>query len=190
MPAQVFGLAFPKVVKNGSAMKPLSDSDFRAGRLMLDDGDFAVAPAKYLGPTDPIREDVWRSIISLPDDVSIRTSDKYGSQLEQMWEYWGIWGRVVLAVQALTDNPADSPTAVAACDAADEFQAATYCALVGFYRVAFSCLRNVLEQMTIGARLAITSDAKSFANWRNGEDGVGFRWAADTLSNSPMVLAL
>lgn len=171
-------------------MKPLSTSDFRAKRLMLEDSDFAVASGKYPGPTNLIQEDTWKSIVSLPDDVSIRTLDKFGSQLEQMWEYWGIWGRVVLAVQALSSNPTESPTAVAACDAADEFQAATYCALVGFYRVAFSCLRNVLEQMTIGARLAITSDAKSFADWRNGEDRIGFDWAADTLPKSPKVLAL
>lgn len=157
---------------------------------MLDDSDFAVASDRYPGSPDLIQEDIWKSIVSLPDDVSVRTSDKYGSQLGQLWEYWGVWGRVVLAVQAISGNPAESPTAVAACDAADEFQAATYCALVGFYRVAFSCLRNVLEQMTIGARLAITRDAKSFASWRNGEDGIGFGWAADTLSNSPEVLAL
>jgi len=171
-------------------MKPLSPSDFRAKRLMLEDSDFAVVSGSYPGPTDLIQEDTWKSITSLPDDVSIRTSDKYGPQLEQMWEYWGIWGRVVLGVQALSSDPTESPTAVAACDAADEFQAATYCALVGFYRVAFSCLRNVLEQMTIGTRLAITSDANSFADWRNGEDRIGFGWAADTLPQNPKVRAL
>ena len=101
-----------------------------------------------------------------------------------------MWTRVVLGVQALSSDPTKSPTAMAACEASDEFQAATYCALVGFYRVAFSCLRNVLEQMTIGARLAITSDATSFADWKNGEDRIGFRWAADTLPRSSSVLAL
>ncbi len=171
-------------------MKPLPASDFRAKRLMLEDSDFAVAPGKYLGPTNLIQEDTWKSITSLPDDVSIRTSDKYGSQLEEMWEYWGTWGRVVLAVQALSRDPSQSPTAIAACDASDEFQAATYCALVGFYRVAFSCLRNVLEQMTIGTRLATISDTKSFADWRNGEDRIGFGWAADTLTGSSDVLAV
>jgi hypothetical protein len=171
-------------------MKPLSASDFRAKRLMLEASDFEIAGGKYPGPTNLIQEDTWKSITSLPDDVSIRTSDKYGPQLEQMWEYWGFWGRVVLAVQALSNHPPESPTAVAACDATDEFQAATYCSLVGFYRVAFSCLRNVLEQMTIGAGLATTTDAKSFADWRNGEDRIGFGWAADTLPNSPEVRAL
>ncbi len=171
-------------------MKTLPASDFRAKRLMLEKKDFAAASGRYAGPTNLISRRTWKSIVALPDDVSVRTSDKYGSQLEQMWEYWRTWGRVVLGVQALTSEPTESPTAVAASDAADEFQAATYCALVGYYRVAFSCLRNVLEQMTIGARLAISSDPKSFADWRNGEDTIKFGWAADTLPKSPEVVAL
>jgi hypothetical protein len=48
------------------------------------------------------------------------TSDQYGPQLEQMWEYWGIRDRAVLAIQELSIDPTESPTAVAACDAADE----------------------------------------------------------------------
>jgi hypothetical protein len=171
-------------------MKPLSLSDFRANRLMLDDSDFAIAPGDYPGPTNLIQKATWTSIVSLPDDVSIRTSDQYGPQLEQMWEYWSMWGRTVLAIQELRSDPAESPTAVAACDAADEFQAATYCALVGYYRVAFSCLRNVLEQITIGTRLTLSTDAKSFADWRNGDERIGFGWAADTITKNPKVRAL
>jgi hypothetical protein len=151
-------------------MKPLSASDFRAARLMLADSDFAL--------------------VSLPDDVSIRTSDTYGPQLEQMWEYWSIWGRVVLAVHALTKNPTESPTATAACDAADEFQAATYCALVGYYRVAFSCLRSVLEQMTVATRLALIPDPKQFAEWRNASEKIGIGWAADTIVKNTGVRAV
>lgn len=65
-------------------MKRLDDSDFRARRFMLEKPDFAWAPGKYSGPTNLIDEDTWISIVALPDDVSIRTSDKYGSQLAQM----------------------------------------------------------------------------------------------------------
>lgn len=151
-------------------MKPLDPSDFRARRFMLEEGDFALAPAEYAGPTNLIDEDTWKSIVALADDVSIRTSDKYGSQLQTMWEYWGMWTRVVGGVQALTGEPSESPTAIAACDATDEFQAGTYNALVGYYRVAFSCLRNVLEQMTIALQLSLSNDAHDFVDWRNGED--------------------
>ena len=171
-------------------MKPLSPSDFRASRLMLENTDFAVAPGKYAGPSDLVEESIWNSIASLPDDVSIRTSDKYGSQLGEMWGYWGLWTRVVLGVQALTKDPTESPTAIASCDATDEFQAATYCALTGYYRVAFSCLRNVLEQVTIATRLALVPDPKFFADWRNASEKIGFGWAADTIAKSPDVKAL
>ena len=171
-------------------MKPLSASDFRAHRLVLEDSDFLIAPGNCPGPTNLIRQATWESIVSLPDDVSIRTSDQFGPELEQMWEYWGTWGRVVLAIQELSSRPAELPTAVAGCDAADEFQAATYCALVGYYRLAFSCLRNVVEQITIGTRLAVSTDAKSFADWRNGDERIGFGWAADTITKSRQVRAL
>jgi hypothetical protein len=93
-------------------------------------------------------------------------------------------------VQALSNDPTESPTAIAACDAADEFQGATYRALVGYYRVAFSCLRNVLEQMTIGARLALVPEPKYFSDWRNSNEKLGFGWAADTLPKSPDATAL
>jgi hypothetical protein len=170
-------------------MKPLPSSDFRAARLMLEDDDFGLSSGEYEGPTNLIAESAWKSIVSLPDDVSIRTSDKYGPELSQMWECWGTWGRVVLAVQELTKDPG-SPTAIVACDAADEFQGATYCALVGFYRVAFSCLRNVVEQTAIATRLTMLPDAKFFQGWQSGSEKLGFGWAADTLPRSPEVAAL
>lgn len=107
-----------------------------------------------------------------------------------MWEYWEMWIRVVGAVQALSTDPRQSPTAIAACNAIDEFQAATYAALVGYYRMAFSCLRNVLEQVTIAAQLTIGHGAQDFADWRNGELRIRFGWAADMLPKSAAVAAL
>lgn len=171
-------------------MKALPTSDFRAKRLMLEKKDFALTSGRYPGATDLIRKKTWRHIISLPDDVSIRTSDRFGSKLEQMNEYSDTWGRIVLGIQSLSKRPRKSPTAIAACDAADEFEASAYCALVGYYRVAFSCLRNVLEQMTIATRLTLIGDSKSFADWRNAETRIGFGWAADTLPQSTEVAAI
>ncbi len=157
---------------------------------MLEKRDFALASRKYPGPTNLIDKGTWRSIVSLPDDVSIRTSDKYGSQVGKIWDYWGLWTRVVGAVQAFSKNPRTSPTSIAASDATDEFQAAAYAALVGYYRVAFSCLRNVLEQTTIAAQLAATNNQQDFADWRNGEDRIRFGWAADMLPKNPAADAL
>jgi hypothetical protein len=157
---------------------------------MLEKDDFALTSGEYSGPTNLIDEGTWKSMVALPDDVSIRTSDKYGSQLRTMWEHWDMWNRVVGGIQALSSNPAESPTAVAACDAADDFQAATYTALVGYYRVAFSCLRNVLEQITIALQLSLSNDAQGFSDWRSGEDRIKFGWAADRLPKIPQVDSL
>lgn len=171
-------------------MKPLPKSDFRARRLILEDDDFALTPGKSDGPTKITATLTWKSIVSLPDDVSIRTSDKYGPQLEQMWEYWRIWVRIFLVVQNLSKDSTESPIAIALSDAADEFQASIYCALVGYYRIAFSCLRNVLEQTTIATRLTLIPDPEFFADWRNASEKIGFGWAADTLPKSQDVVAL
>jgi hypothetical protein len=107
-----------------------------------------------------------------------------------MWGYWGLWTRVVLGVQLLSKDSKESPTAIAACDATDEFQGATYCALTGYYRVAFSCLRNALEQTTIASRLTLVPDATFFTDWRNASEKIGFGWAADTIAKSSGVTAL
>jgi hypothetical protein len=156
---------------------------------MLVDDDFGQTPGKYPGPTNLVEEATWKSIVGLPDDARIRTSDAYGSQLQTMWEYWGMWTRVVLGVQELYHDPTKSPTAIAAIDVGDEFQAGTYAALVGYYRVAFSCLRNVLEQITIAAQLAISKDGQDFTDWRNGEERIRFGWAADMLLRNAGVAA-
>ena len=171
-------------------MKPLPDSDFRARRFLLEKEDFALASGDYAGPINLIDEGTWHSIVDLPDDVSIRTTDKYGSQLGQMWKFWGMWTRVVGGVQALSRDCKESPGAIAACDATDEFQAATYSALVGYYRVAYSCLRNVVEEITIATQLAISKNADDFVAWRTGDDRIKLGWAADLLPRSPAVDAL
>lgn len=171
-------------------MRTLDDSDFRARRFMLEEDDFGLSTGMYPGPTNLIDEGTWRSMVALVDDVSIRTSDKYGEQLKQMWNYWDMWNPVTYGVQDLSKKTEGYPTAMAASDAADEFQAATYAVLVGYYRVAFSCLRNVLEQITIAAELTISGDVQGLTDWRNGEDRIRFGWAADMLSKNLCVADL
>ena len=36
-------------------------------------------------------EETWNSIVSLPDDVSIRTSDDFGTLLRLLWDFWEDW---------------------------------------------------------------------------------------------------
>lgn len=171
-------------------MKPLPPSDFRSRRLMLDDDDFAISPGKYEGPIDLVDQSTWNSMVSLPDDVSIRTSDMFGSRMRQVWRLWDMWNRVVGALDDLGDYRASG---IAAADASDELQAAAHCALVGYYRVAFSCLRNVLEQITVASQLDMSHGCDSmqdFDAWRVGDERINFGWAADRLPKNPRVAAL
>lgn len=128
---------------------------------------------------DLIDKDTWNSIVSLPDDVSIHTFDHYGSVLKKFWSAWSEWICLVGALQGAVKDQTTSPIAHVACIAADELQASIYNALVGFYRLAFSSLRNILEQMTIGLHLNLAGDQETFQDWLNGERELKLGWAAD-----------
>jgi len=79
--------------------------------------------------------------VTLPDDVSLRTSADYGSELKVMDELWGSW------IESLGDI--QDPVLIGMLDAADEFQASTLISLRGYNRVALACLRAALELNTI-----------------------------------------
>jgi hypothetical protein len=172
-------------------MKFLPDNDFRSRRLILEPDDFALGPEEPDNPpSDLLDESTWRSMTSLQDDVSVRTSNDHGSLLKSLWECWSEWSCLVGALQALTTNPADSPLCNVACNVGDEFQSSICNALVGFYRVAFSGLRNVLEHMSIGLQLELASDSTLFQSWLNGDTELGLGWAADLLRSHARVLAI
>ena len=158
-----------------------NQNDFRNSRKKLLPEDFATGPRIDPNPSDLIDADTWNSIVSLPDDVSLRTRDHYGSVLRKFWDAWGEWICLVLALQGAVKYPTTSPIAHVASHAIDEIQASIYNALVGFYRLAFSSLRNVLEQMTIGLHLKLSGDQNRFLAWLNGDRELGFGWAADNV---------
>ncbi len=56
----------------------------------------------------------------------------------------------------------------AALLAGEEFSALTFIGSHGYYRQAFGCLRNALEELTVGAGLAVTGNQALFNKWRNG----------------------
>jgi hypothetical protein len=63
-------------------MKFLPENDFRSRRLILEPEDFAIGPDEADGvPPDLIDEPTWRSMISLQDDVSVRTSNLRNNEL-------------------------------------------------------------------------------------------------------------
>jgi hypothetical protein len=90
----------------------------------------------------------------------------------------------------LAPSVGESPLCAAACDVGDEFQASISNALVGFYRVAFSCLRNALENMSIGLELELSSDSVRFNSWQSGDIELNLGWAADVLPSHSVVFSI
>lgn len=170
--------------------KKANKDDFRKSRTKLPPGAFAIGPKTDPSPSDLIDADTWNSIVSLPDDVSLRTSEHYGSVLKKFWDAWGEWICLVLALQGAVKKPSTSPIAHCAGATIDEVQASIYNALIGFYRLAFSSLRNILEQMTIGLHLELTDNQKIFSDWVNGDRELRFGWATDNVSHHSSVYNL
>jgi hypothetical protein len=165
--------------------------DFRSLRAKLPPEAFALGPeGPDSPPSDLVDQDTWHSIVSLPDDVSVRTSDHYGSTLKALWSLWGEWSCLVGALQETVHDPTTSPIAQVTCDMGDELQASIYNALVGFYRLAFASLRNVAEQMTIALQLNLADERDIFQAWIRGDCELGFRQASDKLLSCPSIADL
>lgn len=161
--------------------RQLALSDFRAIRVVLEPDDFALGGDEPdPPPTDLITEKTWHGIMDLPDDVAIRTSDRTGQVLGEV--YW-LWGRWIEAV-----GETDDALFVPMLDAHDDLQASFFDSLHGYYRTAFSALRNVIELMTIGACGALAK-TPLYKEWRNGSTEFKFGTACDLLSKEPSLSA-
>ena len=162
---------------------PLPADDFRSVRIVLEDEDFALPPKNPNHvPRDLIERDVWNSIVILPDDVSVRTSNEYGQLLKGMDRCWDAW----IESLAMRKDPIES----AILDTADEFHAGTYNSLHGFYRQAFGCLRNALEVMTVATFCQVTSQRDLFKRREEGTAKIEFGKACDGLLGSSRLGAL
>jgi hypothetical protein len=111
----------------------LPKTDFRSRRV-LTRADFGYAPEPQARPSDPVKRATWNSIVTLPNDVSIRTSNYHGTTLEQLNELWGEW------IKAVGDKQ-DCMFPVM-LDAGDDFQAATYTILTGYYSLSIAAQCN------------------------------------------------
>ena len=158
--------------------KPMPSGDFRAVRIILEPEDFAISDDIEEVPTDLIPEKTWHHLVGLPDDVAVRTSSHEGTILHDVSELHGEFGCVSLAIQKLVPHGTDSPFVDVILDAIGELQASIYNALTGYYRVAFSALRNVVEYSTIGLHLELSGDQATFQDWLAGKE-LKFGWAAD-----------
>jgi hypothetical protein len=163
-------------------VKQMSLSDFRAVRLVCERKDFVFAPGPESAPSDLISKKTWQSIITLPDDVSIRTSNYHGRVLRNLHELSGAW------IDAVGDD--EDMVFQTSIDALDEFDAVTFNALHGYYRQAIGCLRNVLELTTFGAYCQVCSKNLEFSRWLEGELQIRFGTACDGLLSVPAIQPL
>ncbi|MFQ5886142.1 MAG: hypothetical protein ACE5II_02785 [Anaerolineae bacterium] len=151
----------------------LSQGDFRTTRCRLPLEAFLWAEGPDLPPSDLVEKQIWSSIISFPDDVSIRTSDHHGTELKAMHELWGGW------IESFGEKQ-DAMWYVM-LDTADELQACLFNSLCGFYRVAASCLRTALELTTIGTYFQLSLELSDLLKWKEGRYQVKFGMACDHL---------
>lgn len=163
----------------------LETSDFRAVRYILEPEDFLLGPDEPdPSPSDPIEPRIWGGITTLPTDVAIRTSDHHGRLLKLLYDLWAAW------LKAIGDPETPDQIFYPMLDAADDFRAATFNALHGFYRQSFDCLRSSLELVAIGAYCQVFNKPDDFQQWRAGQLELGLGRACDNLMRARVVRPL
>src|SRR6266849_5241157 len=101
--------------------KPLPLTDFRAVRIVLEPDDFALgSESPEPSPSDLISEESWRSLVTLPDDVAVRTSNHYGTTVKDISELRGELVSLSIALQQIVKDVSRSPMAHVMIDATDE----------------------------------------------------------------------
>jgi hypothetical protein len=151
---------------------PLPDDDFRRIRRYLAPHVYATwrvddpdEPDLWAPPDDMIPKDDWDGIMTLPTDVVLKTTSYEGSLTHRLHQIASDW------VWATPMEPDTAPFMhEPAIIAGEELDAAVFNAVHGYYRQAFSCMRNVLEVMAIAAGLAAARMKDEFAEWRNGKE--------------------
>ncbi len=157
--------------------------NFRSNRYKLPPEAFAIHPdGPEPPPRDVVEPEIWGGIITLPDDVSMRTSDDYGTELKAMYELWGSFIEMSLESKG--------GWSLASLDMADALQACTFNSLCGYYRVAASCLRAAIESIVIGTYLQLEETEEQINRWQKGEFDISFGSACDRLSKSSKVTGL
>lgn len=150
-------------------------TDFRARRQILVRGDFGLAEKRQPPPSNLIEKKVWRSIVTLPDDVAIRTSNHHGKVLAQLDDLRSAW---TFSTRLPPYRESMSPVML---DANDEIQAALYNCLTRFYRFSVGGMRNVLELVAIGCWAKVCGKKEEFRDWRKGKLQLGLGTACDGL---------
>jgi hypothetical protein len=164
---------------------PLSVGRFRAERQYLADHVFLNVPGAGAPPSELVDRETWEGIMDLPTDVLLRTTDYLGHMVNDLNQQGGAW------IHATPTQPGDAAFMFEpAMDASDEFQAAPFIAMHGWYRQATAGLRNALEGMACAAALAVRNDSTRYADWRAGRYEPKFGNAVELLAADPTLAAV
>lgn len=143
-------------------VRPLDPSDFRAHRKILEPDDFALCDGETdPSPTDLISEVAWDGIMTLPDDVAVRTTSYQGERIELLYDLWAGW---------IESMPRRSIVADAMLDSADDLSAAVFNLVHGFYNQAISSLRSALETTALACECSLTQSPKRWEAWQSGSE--------------------
>jgi hypothetical protein len=165
--------------------RPLEVGLFRAERQYLADHVFALVSGGDEPPNDVVPREAWEGMMDLPTDVLLRTTDYLGRMVDDLHDQGNAW------IHAAPMQPNDSQFMFEpSLDASDEFQAAPFVAMHGWYRQATAGLRNALEAMACGAAFAVRKDTAHYADWRAGSFEPKFGNAVELLAADSAVAAL
>jgi hypothetical protein len=165
---------------------PIQVGRFRAKRQHLADHCFALlSDEPDPPPNDVVDQEAWEGIMDLPTDVLLRTTDYLGTMVNDLHDQWSAW---IFAVP--TEPSATAFMFEPGLDAADEFAAAPFAAMHGWYRQATAGLRNALESMAYGAAFAVRNDTAEYAGWRAGTHEPRFGNAVELLAADPTLAAV
>ncbi|MCA3774050.1 MAG: hypothetical protein IN818_03430, partial [Cutibacterium sp.] len=144
----------------------LAFDDFRAHRKVLDSDDFALTDGEPdPPPRDLVSQEVWDGIMTLPDDVVIRTTSHLGEWVELLYDLWGGW---------INSLPRRSIVTQAMLDCADDFSAALFNLVHGYYKQAIAALRNALETMVLACECTLSGTVETWHEWQDGKE-IAFR---------------
>lgn len=164
-------------------VKTLPLDDFRAIRRVLEPDDFAISDGPDPPPTDLIDAEMWHDLMNLADHVAIRTTDRFGTLIRYLIEDCHTW------IDAIDIETVDYLNVIM-MDCLDEFYAAVFNGIHGYYRQAIASMRNAVELCCIGAHCQLNALESDFADWRAGRKEVKFGHACDMLRQAAPVSTL
>jgi hypothetical protein len=173
-----------KARKAKKTTRKITMATYREKRAYLADHCFFTVPGGGKNPKakNILGKKEWSSLMTLPTDVLLRTTDYLGPMVDDMLTQSYAW------LRSLPDDSTSMPFMFeVALDTHDELNAAPFIATHGWYRQATAALRNALEAMTHAARYAVKNDTAGYTSWRAGGQDPKFGNSIDIIGASGKV---